>query len=246
MVTTADQKEIDNFAALSDQWWDQQGPMAALHAFTPVRVDYILASIERFWPTKSRPAANSSQPLTGLNILDIGCGGGMLAEPMARLGGTVTGIDITESATDAATIHANQSGLQINYHCCTAEELAYKNVKFDVIYASEVIEHVNNRHLFIAAIADMLDIGGVVIITTINRSLPALIFAKFALEYLVRLVPVGTHDPKKFVRPSELREEFFNVGIILDEMTGLVPHPRGGFMQIGNLSVNYAASGGFY
>ena len=245
MVTTTDQREIDNFAALSDKWWDPRGPMAQLHAFTPVRIDYMLANIERFWPRAARPAATASHPLAGLRILDIGCGGGLLAEPMARLGGTVTGIDVTEAATIAAAQHATQVGLDIDYRCCPAEELAGTGATFDVIYASEVIEHVADRGLFIRAIARMLDPKGVVIVTTINRSLPALLLAKFALEYVVRLVPAGTHDPQKFVRPNELRQEFAAAGIMLDDMTGLAPSPVGGFRQTGSLAINYAASGGF-
>lgn len=245
MVTTADQREIDNFAALSDQWWDPAGPMAPLHAFTPIRIDYILANIERFWPVAARAEASHAQPLTGLRILDIGCGGGLLAEPMARLGGSVTGTDITEAAITAAALHASQNGLDIDYQCCTAETLASSGARFDVIYASEVIEHVADRTLFIKAIARMLKPQGVVIITTINRSLPALLLAKFALEYIVRLVPAGTHDPRKFVRPAELRAEFAAAGIMLDDITGLAPRASGGFRQTGSLAINYAASGGF-
>ena len=245
MVTTADQKEIDNFAALSDQWWDPAGPMAPLHAFTPIRIDYILANIERFWPVAARAEASRAQPLTGLRILDIGCGGGLLAEPMARLGGSVTGTDVTEAAITAAALHASQNGLDIDYQCCTAETLASSGARFDVIYASEVIEHVADRALFIEAIASMLEPQGVVIITTINRSLPALLLAKFALEYIVRLVPAGTHDPRKFVRPAELRAEFAAAGIMLDDITGLAPRASGGFRQTGSLAINYAASGGF-
>ena len=245
MVTTADQREIDNFAALSDQWWDPAGPMAPLHAFTPIRIDYILANIERFWPVAARAEASRAQPLTGLRILDIGCGGGLLAEPMARLGGSVTGTDVTEAAITAAALHASQNGLDIDYQCCTAETLASSGARFDVIYASEVIEHVADRALFIEAIARMLQPQGVVIITTINRSLPALLLAKFALEYIVRLVPAGTHDPRKFVRPAELRAEFAAAGIMLDDITGLAPRISGGFRQTGSLAINYAASGGF-
>jgi 2-polyprenyl-6-hydroxyphenyl methylase/3-demethylubiquinone-9 3-methyltransferase len=137
MVTTADQREIDNFAALSDQWWDPAGPMAPLHAFTPIRIDYILANIERFLPVAARAEASRAQPLTGLRILDIGCGGGLLAEPMARLGGSVTGTDVTEAAITAAALHASQNGLDIDYQCCTAETLASSGARFDVIYASE-------------------------------------------------------------------------------------------------------------
>ena len=245
MVTTADQREIDNFAALSDQWWDPTGPMAPLHAFTPIRIDYILANIERFWPVAARAETSRAQPLTGLRILDIGCGGGLLAEPMARLGGSVTGTDITEAAITAAALHASQNGLDIDYQCCTAETLASSGARFDVIYASEVIEHVADRALFIESIACMLQPQGVVIITTINRSLPALLLAKFALEYIVRLVPAGTHDPRKFVRPAELRAEFAAAGIMLDDITGLAPRASGGFRQTGSLAINYAASGGF-
>ena len=245
MVTSADQREIDNFAALSDQWWDPAGPMAPLHAFTPIRIDYILANIERFWPVAARAEASRAQPLAGLRILDIGCGGGLLAEPMARLGGSVTGTDITEAAITAAALHASQNGLDIDYQCCTAETLASSGARFDVIYASEVIEHVADRGLFIEAIARMLQPQGVVIITTINRSLPALLLAKFALEYIVRLVPAGTHDPRKFVRPAELRAEFAAAGIMLDDITGLAPRASGGFRQTGSLAINYATSGGF-
>ena len=241
MTTTADQTEIDNFAALSDQWWDQKGPMAPLHAFTPVRIDYILQAIGRFFSIKT----NVKPSLSGLKILDIGCGGGLLAEPMARLGAEVTGIDVTAPAISAAKIHAESMQLAIDYQVITAEDLAASDAKFDVIYASEVIEHVNNRSLFIKAVATMLAPNGVVVITTINRSLRALLFAKLALEYIVRLVPAGTHDPRKFVRPAELRAEFAAVGIVLDDMTGFAPCLGGGFMPIGSLAINYAASGGF-
>ena len=245
MITTVDQREIDNFTALSDHWWDQQGPMAPLHAFTPVRIDYILQAINRFFPIQTRMLSDRDVALKGLKVLDIGCGGGLLAEPMARLGASVSGIDVTDAAINAAKTHARTMRLSINYQTITAEELAASGVIFDVIYASEVIEHVVDRKTFVDAIAKMLAPKGVLIITTINRSLPALIFAKFALEYILRLVPAGTHNPQKFVKPSELRAEFLNVGILLDDMTGFTPHPRGGFVSTGSLAVNYAASGGF-
>jgi 2-polyprenyl-6-hydroxyphenyl methylase/3-demethylubiquinone-9 3-methyltransferase len=245
MITTVDQREIDSFAALSDHWWDQQGPMAPLHAFTPIRIDYILRAISKFFPLPTSMPNKTNIALGGLKILDIGCGGGLLAEPMARLGACVTGIDVTNSAITVAKAHAETMQLDINYQTITAEELAASGAIFDVIYASEVIEHVADRPLFVKAIAQMLAPNGVVIITTINRTLPAVIFAKFALEYIVRLVPAGTHDPRKFVKPSELRAEFINAGILLDDMTGFAPRPGGGFVPIGSLAVNYGASGGF-
>ena len=176
------------------------------------------------------------------------CGGGLLAEPMARLGADVTGIDASKAAIEAARAHAAFSGLEIDYHCKTAEALAAEGAQFDVIYASEVIEHVADRQLFASAIAQMLASGGTVVITTINRTLAALALAKFMLEYVVRMVPAGTHDPSKFVRPHELRAEFAAADIVLDDMTGFAPRPArrigaNGFMRVGSLAINYAASG---
>ena len=166
MITTADQREIDNFTALSDHWWDQKGPMAPLHAFTPIRIDYFLRAISRFFPIQTRMLDNANKTLGGLKILDIGCGGGLLAEPLARLGASVTGIDVTEAAISAANAHAKTMQLSINYQTISADELAKSGVIFDVIYASEVIEHVTDRPTFVKAIAQMLAPNGVVIITT--------------------------------------------------------------------------------
>ena len=239
MQSTVDQKEIDTFAALSDKWWDMKGPMRPLHSFTPIRVDYITDAIRRIKGTLPKQT-----PLQDLRILDIGCGGGLLAEPMARLGGIVTGIDVTSEAIDAARTHAKASGLDISYHCQSAEDLAASSATFDVIYASEVIEHVANRQVFVAAIADMLAEDGVVVLTTINRTLPAIALAKYALEYIVRIVPAGTHDPKKFVKPAELRTEFAAVGLLLDDVTGFAPRP-GGFSRTASLAINYGISGGW-
>ena len=250
MRTTTDQKEITHFATMSEKWWDERGPMAPLHRFAPVRIDYILQSLRR--RRRKRPGdkrAAGRPPLLGLRVLDIGCGGGILAEPMARLGADVTAIDATAEAIKAAEAHLGISQLAISYRCCTAEELAQEidsdADKFDLIYASEVIEHVTDRQLFAEAIASMLSPNGTVVITTINRSLSALAFAKFALEYVIRLVPAGTHDPKKFVKPAQLRSEFETVGILLDDVTGFVPTLAGGFRLSGNLAINYGASGGW-
>ena len=241
MDTTADQKEIDNFAAMSAHWWDDTGPMAPLHAYAPVRIDYILDSARRIGTCRDAR-------LDGLKVLDIGCGGGILAEPLARLGGIVTGIDATAAAIEAAKAHAGDEGLDIDYRCCTAEALAATNETFDLIYASEVIEHVIDRRLFASAIAGMLAPGGTVVITTINRTVASLALAKVALEYVFRIVPAGTHDPSRFVKPAELRAEFADAGITLDDMTGFAPLPArrigaNGFVRVGSLAVNYAASG---
>ena len=167
---------------------------------------------------------------------------------MARLGADVTGIDATPEAIAAAAAHAEAGGLEISYHCCTAEALAAEGPRFDVIYASEVIEHVTDRRLFAAAISGMLAPGGTVVITTINRTLASLALAKVALEYIFRLVPAGTHDPARFVKPAELRAEFAAAGIMLDDMTGFAPRPArriggNGFVRTASMAINYAASG---
>ena len=215
--------------------------MAPLHAFAPVRIDYILDSVRRIGTSRD-------DRLDGVRILDIGCGGGILAEPIARLGGQVTGIDATPQAIEAATAHATATGLTIDYRCTTAEALAESGAQYDLVYASEVIEHVTDRRLFAAAIAAMLAPGGTVVITTINRTLAAFALAKVALEYVLRTVPAGTHDPARFVRPAELRDEFAGAGIMLDDMTGFAPLPArriggNGFIRVGSLAVNYGASG---
>ena len=215
--------------------------MAPLHAFAPVRIDYILDSLRRI-------GTSGDGRLEGLRILDIGCGGGILAEPMARLGGQVTGIDATPEAIEAAKAHAKTTGLAIDYQCTTAEALAASGAQYDLVYASEVIEHVTDRRLFAASMATMLAPGGTVVITTINRTLASFALAKVVLEYVLRTVPTGTHDPARFVRPAELRDEFTGAGIMLDDMTGFAPLPArriggNGFIRVGSLAVNYGASG---
>ena len=276
---TVDPKDVAGFTALSDQWWNEDGPMAPLHHFTPVRMDYIVESVRRIGTrpgdgdgtggdkdkgkakagktgaaggagasTNKAGRASPAGPLAGLRVLDIGCGGGLLCEPMTRLGGIVTGVDASKAAIEAAADHATLTGLSIDYRCDTAENLAGAGARYDVICASEVIEHVADRRLFAGCIAEMLLPGGTLVVTTINRTLASFALAKVALEYVFRVVPAGTHDPARFVRPGELRAEFAAAGIILDDMTGFAPVPSrrigsAGFFRTGSLAVNYGASG---
>ena len=248
---TIDQNDIDRFDALAKQWWDENGPMKPLHLFTPVRLDYILRAIHnRGLAKKVTPPQNKNtrKILSGLKILDIGCGGGLLAEPLTRLGGALTGIDASSGAVAAATAHAKAEELTIDYRNLASEELADKpgfQGYFDVIYASEVIEHVSDINSFASSIAQMLSPNGVVVITTINRTIPALLFAKFAAEYVLNLIPAGTHKFGKFVRPTELRSVFRASGILIDDVTGFVPSLKGGFSMSPLISVNYGASGSF-
>ena len=243
---TIDQKDIARFNALANSWWDETGPMKPLHLFTPIRLDYIRKSIQNRGLISAK--TSSDLPLAPLKILDIGCGGGLLAEPIARLGATVTAIDASTGAIAAAIAHAEAHNISIDYRCMASEELAAiadYHQHFDVIYASEVIEHVSDIHTFAQTIAHLLAPDGVVVITTINRTMPALLFAKFAAEYIVKIVPAGTHQFEKFVRPAELRAAFRDCGILIDDVTGFVPTPHGTFKMSSITAVNYGAAGSF-
>jgi 2-polyprenyl-6-hydroxyphenyl methylase/3-demethylubiquinone-9 3-methyltransferase len=238
-AASVDRDEINHFEALAAEWWNEKGPFAALQAMTPARVRYITQHAIRLL---GRPLEN---PLQDLAILDIGCGGGILAEPLARLGGKVAGIDASQSAISAAKDHAARTGLDIDYQAILAEDLAETGLCFDIIIASEVIEHVQSRPEFLRTMASFghKDRPSMAVFTTINRSLPGVILAKYAAEYVLNLAPKGTHDPKKFVRPSELKAEAAQAGITIDDVTGIRPSLRDGFALGGGAMINYAASG---
>ena len=237
--STIDLEDIKRFEELSQDWWDPKGPLKSLHQFTPIRIEYIKSAIKRH----QKGNWESSKPLANIRILDIGCGGGLLAEPMARLGGIVSAIDGSSSAIETARLHAKTSMLDITYTATTAEELALTDNQFDVVYASEVIEHVSDRALFLDSIRRLIAPEGVVIFTTINRTLASLAFAKFAAEYVLKIVPKGAHDFDKFVKPSELQNEAQKAGIIIDDVTGFKPLPDGRFKFSSITAVNYGASG---
>ncbi len=246
-ASSIDAQDIDRFDRLSEKWWDMNGPMRPLHQFTPVRIDYILRSAWRAGLIRNH--IDSEKPLQGLNILDIGCGGGLLAEPLSQLGGRLTAIDASSGAIRAAKAHAKTQDLEIDYLQTSAEELSaspsYK-AAFDIVYASEVIEHVTDRDIFIAAVAQLLKPDGLVVLTTINKSLPALFTAKIAAEYILGLIPRGTHQFSQFVRPQTLQAEFARQNILLDDVTGFVPTLTGGFRMSGLTAVNYGICGQFF
>ena len=238
-MSSVDPKEIGHFETLASTWWDDDGPFAALKAMTPARVRYITSHAARLLHQPQ------SSPLKGLRILDIGCGGGLLAEPLARLGGDVTGIDASEGAIAAARDHANRAGLNITYDHITAEDFADRGLSFDIIIASEVIEHVSDRRGFLATMARFghADAASMVVLTTINRSIAGVALVKYAAEYVLHLAPKGTHDPHKFVKPSELKAEARDAGIEIDDITGIHPRLGGGFRLGGLPLMNYAAAG---
>ena len=237
-TSSQDQKDTAQFDQLGASWWDISGPMAPLHHFTPVRVAFLKEMVQRYGKSHE-----GTLPLAGLTILDIGCGGGLLAEPMARLGANVTAIDASQAAITTAKDHAAAMGLSIDYRACLAEDLAEKGQKFDMVYSSEVIEHVASRDVFAAAISSLLAEDGIVAITTINRTLAALATVKIGAEYITGHIPKGTHDYAKFVTPKELASDFKKAGITLDHFTGFVPSLFGGFRQSSFMAVNYAAAG---
>ena len=237
--STIDLEDKERFEKLSRDWWNPKGSLKSLHQFTPIRIEYIKSAIKRH----QKGSWESSKPLANIRILDIGCGGGLLAEPMARLGGIILGIDSSSLAIESARQHAKTSMLNITYSATTAEELAVKDSQFDVVYASEVIEHVSDRALFLDSIRHLLAPDGVVIFTTINRTLASLALAKFAAEYVLKIVPKGAHDFDKFVKPSELQNEALKAGIIIDDVTGFKPLLDGRFKFSSIVAINYGASG---
>jgi 2-polyprenyl-6-hydroxyphenyl methylase/3-demethylubiquinone-9 3-methyltransferase len=242
---TTDSEEIRHFDTIGGDWWDEQGTFRALHRLTPTRVRYIRQHIARFrGNTHSTPSA--ALPLSGIKAVDIGCGGGLLAEPLARLGAEVTGIDMSTVAIAAAKDHADSMGLDIRYLHSSAEQLAAEGTGYDLVIASEVIEHVSDRVAFLSAMA-ALGRGGklpaIAVITTISRNVIATALAKYAAEYLLRLAPPGTHEACKFVSPQTLRAEAKAAGIHLDDITGIRPSIREGFALGGPPIINYAAAG---
>ena len=242
--TTVDADDISRFDRQARHWWDPNGPMKPLHLFTPVRLDYILAVARRAGLIADKNT--HTRPLAGIRVLDIGCGGGLLAEPLCRLGAELTAIDASEGAVTAARHHAHEQGLKIDYRHMPAEELAGQADmagSFDLVYASEIIEHVSDRNIFLQAIARLLKPEGIIVLTTISKSVPALLLAKFAAEYVLNLVPRGTHQFDKFIRPEQLSRECADAGILIDDVTGFVPTPGGGFRFSSVTAVNYGASG---
>jgi ubiquinone biosynthesis O-methyltransferase len=197
---TINKQEIEKFNRLAEEWWDPEGKFKPLHKFNPVRIEYIKNNIIKKFKIK-----NKKKPFSNLNILDIGCGGGLLAEPMHRLGGKITGIDASNKNIQIAKIHAKKNNFKIDYICSSPENFESKK-KFDVILNMEVVEHVDNLNFFIKSSSSLLKKDGVMFIATINKTLKSYIFAIIGAEYILNWLPVGTHDWFKFVEPSKLQK----------------------------------------
>ncbi len=233
---TLDRDEVARFAKLANEWWDEKGPFRPLHKITPTRLTYLR---DRLCAHFGRdPKAPPS--LTGLSVLDIGCGGGLVAEPLTRLGAEVTGIDPAEETIEAAKAHAGGAGLQIAYEATTAEALAEAGRQFDAVLLLEVVEHVPDVPAFLKRIAPLVAPGGLMILSTLNRTFKAYALAIVGAEYILRWVPAGTHQWERFVRPDELKAALSGAGLSLSDTTGMVYDPLGDHWSLSrDTDVNY-------
>jgi len=215
---TLDRDEVARFAKLADEWWDAQGVFKPLHRINPTRLTYIRDQLCRTFGRDPKAGAS----LQGLSVLDIGCGGGLVAEPLARLGADVTGIDPASENIEAAKAHAKGAGLDIAYRPMTAEALAKEGRGFDAVLLLEVVEHVPDVPLFLKTVAPLVKPGGVMILSTLNRTLKAYALAIIGAELILRWLPAGTHDWNRFVTPDELKGGLKAAGLSAGDITGLV------------------------
>ncbi|WP_353347274.1 bifunctional 2-polyprenyl-6-hydroxyphenol methylase/3-demethylubiquinol 3-O-methyltransferase UbiG [Aquicoccus sp. SU-CL01552] len=238
--TTVDPSEIAKFEAMAAEWWDPAGKFKPLHMLNPCRLDYITGQIAGEFGRD----ISAQHPFEGLRILDIGCGGGLLSEPMARLGATVVGADAAEGNLPVARIHAEQSGLKIDYRHTTAEALAAAGEQFDVVLNMEVVEHVADPLSYLTACRQLLKPGGLHICSTINRNPKSFAVAILGAEVVMRWLPRGTHEWSKFITPDELFELLKNSGVEPVDRKGFVFNPIGWSWSISDrdLSVNYVTA----
>lgn len=238
--STASPDEIARFTTLAEAWWDPVGDFAALHRLNPVRLEFIRDHVCRHLGRDPL----MENPLGGLDVLDIGCGGGILAEPMRRLGGTVTGIDAGLENIEIARHHAGLAGLEIEYRHQLPEDLDSDKGRFDVVLNMEVVEHVADLDAFLEAATGLVKPGGVMALSTLNRTLKSLALAKVGAEYILRWLPPGTHDWNKFVRPSEMASGLDRHGIEITDLKGMTFSPVAGEWRLSSdLAVNYLAFG---
>lgn len=237
MSSTILQNEIKNFTKDSAYWWDDSGPFKPLHKLNPTRIRHIKEQICAHFNLDT----NNAQPLKKLNILDIGCGGGLVCEPMTRLGANMTGADADAQAIEVAKAHASDMGLKIKYENKAAEDL---NRKFDVILALEVAEHVSDLALFVEECARLVKPGGLIVFSTINRTPKSFMLGIVAAEYILRWVPKGTHNWKQFIKPAELARHVRRNGLELYDIRGLVYNPVNDSFKMSarDLDVNYFLS----
>ena len=234
--TTINKEEIEKFSEIAEEWWDPEGKFKPLHKFNPVRIKYIKESI-----IKNFKINNNKAPLNNIDILDIGCGGGLLTEPMSRLGANVTGIDASLKNIKIAQAHLKKSKLKINYQCSSPENFKL-NKKFDVILNMEIVEHVDDLELFIKKSSELLKVNGLMFVATLNKTLKSFIFAIVGAEYILRWLPIGTHEWEKFVEPSKLINYGKECSLKLEKIDGIQFNPFSNKWHLSDdKSVNYIA-----
>ncbi len=237
---SVDPTEIERFAALAERWWDRHGAFRALHALNPVRIAYVRDALVAEAQRDARADGAALKPLAGLRLLDVGCGGGLMAEPMCRLGAEVVAVDAAEANVRAARHHAEEQRLAIEYRHATAEALAAAGERFDAVLALEIVEHVADLDAFAAACTDLVKPGGSFIVATLNRTLAAYALAIVAAERILGWLPAGSHDWSRFVRPAEMVRLLRRHGLAVADMRGMVYNPlAGGWTTSPNLAVNY-------
>ena len=231
-----DPAEVAKFSAIAAEWWDPTGKFAPLHKFNPVRLSFLKGEMAAQFGRDPR----SLRPFEGLTLLDIGCGGGLLSEPMARLGFAVTGADASERNIGTAKAHAAQSGLEIDYRAVTAEELAAEGRAYDVVLNMEVVEHVADVGGYMKACADLLKPGGITAVATMNKTLKSFALAKIGAEYVLGWLPRGTHDWNRFIPPAELRAMLEEAGLTICKTQGVSFNPLAwDWVLSSDVDVNY-------
>ena len=235
-MSSVNKKEIEKFSRMASEWWDPKGKFKPLHKFNPIRIKYIKESIIENFKLK-----NKIKPLNKINILDIGCGGGLLSEPMQRLGANVTGIDASIKNIKIAKLHAQKNKLKINYLCSSPEKLKTKK-KYDVILNMEIVEHVDDLNFFLKSCSKLLKKNGLMFVATINKNLKSYMFAIVGAEYILGWLPIGTHEWEKFVKPQELKKILKKNNLVLSKLDGMHFNIVKNQWKISkDLSVNYIA-----
>lgn len=237
-LNTTDKKEIKLFDSLADEWWDEEGSMSFLHSMSEIRTQFILEQLTNKFQIK-----NKHKILNDIDILDLGCGGGIASEPLCRLGGNVTGIDESENLINIAKLHSKKMGLKINYKCIDIENLIKLKKKYDVIVALELLEHVNNVEHFCELIIKLLKNDGIIILSTINRTILSKFFVIEIAENIIKKIPKGTHDYKKFITPEQLGAIFEKYTYEINNIKGMIWSPISNTWRLTrNTSINYILS----
>ena len=233
---TINKKEIEKFSKIAEEWWNPEGKFKPLHKFNPIRISYLKENI-----IKTFKLGDKKTPLKNIKILDIGCGGGLLSEPMCRLGASVTGIDASDKNINVAKLHSKKNNLKINYFCSSPEKFKVKD-KFDVILNMEIVEHVDDINFFLKSCTSLLKKNGIMFVATLNKTLKSYIFAIVGAEYILRWLPIGTHEWEKFVKPDELTSILKKNNLKLDRIDGMNFNILTNKWSVGNdKSVNYIA-----